>query len=114
MTKKSSSSSSEKVVKRKQDRRGKQNASGASSVVRIERLNEKIEDLKNRNMVLQVNCNLSEKELALVRVERDSARTQLKISEKTSAQRLLLIQHEVPNFAHYLLGGIFDRYRASL
>ena len=111
---KPSPSNGEKVVKQKRCRKGQKNSQGTSPKVREERLNEKIQDLKNRNMVLQENLNLSEKELALVRVERDSARTQLKISEKTSAQRFLLILHEVPNFARSLLGGYFDRYRASL
>ena len=80
----------------------------------MERLNVKIEDLKFYNSVLQENYDLATRQLAREVSERDSARTQLKISEKTSAQRLLLIQHEVPNFARSLLGGIFDRYRASL
>ena len=74
----------------------------------------KIEDLKIYNSVLQENYDLATRQLARVLAERDSARTQLKISEKTSAQRLLLIQVEVPNFSRVVLNGTFDVYRASL
>ena len=64
--------------------------------------------------MLQENYDLVTRQLAQEVSERDSARTQLKISEKTSAQRLLLIQREVPNFSRAVLNGTFDVYRASL
>ena len=74
----------------------------------------KIEDLKFLNSVLQENYDLATRQLAREVSERDSARTQLKISEKTSAQRLLLIQREVPHFPRAVLNGTFGVYRASL
>ena len=80
----------------------------------MERLNVEIEGLTIDNRVLRENYDLATQELALVLAERDNARTQLKISEKTSAQRLRLIQREVPNFSRAVLNGTFDVYRASL
>ena len=80
----------------------------------MERLNEKFEGLTYDKGLLQENYALATRQLARVFVERDSARTQLKISEKTSAHRLLLIQREVPEFARSVLKGTFDCYRASL
>ena len=111
---KHSSSNGEKVVKQKRCRKAQTSAQGTSHKVRKERLNVKTEGLKIDNGVLQTNLDLAKQELALVLAERDSARTQLKISEKTSAQRLLLIQREVPTFTRSILNGTFDCYRASL
>ena len=80
----------------------------------MDRLKEKIEGLTYDKGLLQENYALATLQLARVLAERDIARTQLKISEETSAHRLLLIQREVPNFARSLLKGTFDCYRASL
>ena len=80
----------------------------------MERLKVKIEDAKFYNSVLQKNYDLATQQLVRLVSERDSARTQLKISEKTSAQRLLLIQREVPNLSRAVLNRSFDVYRASL
>ena len=114
MAKKSSSSNGETVVKQKRCRKGTKNCQGTSPKVRMERLNEKIEGLTYDKGLLQENYALATRQLARVLAERDSARTQLKISEKTSAHRLLLIQREVPDFARSVLKGTFDCYRASL
>ena len=80
----------------------------------MERLKDKIEGLTIDKAVLQENYNLATRELARVLAERDSARTQLRQSEKTSADRLRLIQNEVPDFARSLLTGTFDCYDAGL
>ena len=80
----------------------------------MDRLREKIEALTYANGQMQEKHAAATSHLLEVLAERDSARTQLKISEKTSAQRLLLIQREVPNYARSFLNGTFDWYRASL
>ena len=82
--------------------------------MRLDRLNVKIEDLKVLNNMWKGNYETSARQLARVLAERDSARTQLQISEKTSAQRLLLIQREVPKFSRAVRTGTFDYYRANL
>ena len=114
MAKKSSSSNGENVVKPKRCRKGQKTCQGTSPRVRIERQNVKIEDLEVLNKMWKENYETSSRQLARVLAERDSARTQLQISEKTSAQRLRLIQREVPNFPRSVLKGTFDRYRANL
>jgi hypothetical protein len=73
-----------------------------------------IKDLTFHQEVLQLNYNNQTTELKKVLAERDSARTQLKISEKTAEQRLTLIKREVPNFVRGVLKGNFDCYRANL
>ena len=83
-------------------------------MVRMVRMNVELEDAKFYNSVLQENYDLETQQLVGLVSERDSARTQLKISEKTSAQRLLLIQREVPNFSRDVRKETFDHYRASL
>ena len=80
----------------------------------MDRLKEKIEGLTYDKGLLQENYALATLQLARVLAERDIARTQLKISEETSANRLLLIHVEVPNFPRDFLKGTFDGYRASL
>ena len=111
---KPSSSNGEKVVKQKRCRQGQKKSQGISPKVRMERLKDQIEGLTIDNSVLQENYNLATRQLARVLAERDSARTQLKISENTSAQRLLLIKNEVPDFSRSFLKGRYDCYTASL
>ena len=111
---KPSSSNGEKVVKQKRCRKGQKKSQGASQTVRKERLLFKIEGLTSHLAVLQENYDLATRQLARVFAERDSARTQLKISENTSAHRLLLIKNEVPNCSRSFLNGTFDCYTASL
>ena len=111
---KQSSSNGEKVVKQKRCRKGQKKSQGTSQTVRKERPLFKIEGLTSHLAVFQENYDLATRDLTRVLAERDTARTQLKISEKTSAQRLLLIQREVPNFSRYMLKGKFDSYKASL
>ena len=82
--------------------------------MRLDRLKVIIEDLDFRNEVLQTNYNTQTITLAKVVAERDNARSQLESSEKTSANRLTLIQREVPNFPRAVLKGTFDSYRANL
>lgn len=115
------SSNGEDGVNRKRDRTGEPKSQGTSPKVRMERLKDKIEGLTIDKAVLQENYNLADcartqlaRELARVLAERDSARTQLRQSEKTSADRLRLIQNEVPDFARSLLTGTFDCYDAGL
>lgn len=103
-----------KVVKQKRCRKNQKTCQGTSPKVRIDRLKEKIEHLTFDKEMLQNNFNTQTEQLANVLAERDSARTQLKISEKTSANRLTLIQPEVPNFPRAVLKGSFDSYRANL
>ena len=114
MAKKSSSSNGENVVKPKRCRKGQKTCQGTSPKVRIERQNVKIEDLKVLNKMWKENYETSSRQLARVLAERDSARTQLKISEKISAARLLLIKNEVPEFSRSFLKGRYDCYTASL
>ena len=114
MAKKSSSSNGEKVVQPKCCRKGQTNCQGTSPKVRMERLNVKIDGLTIDNAVLQENYDRATRQLTRVLAERDSARTQLKISENTSAHRLLLIKNEVPDFSRSFLKGRYDCYTASL
>ena len=116
MAKKSSSSNGENVVKPKRVRcrAGRPSASGTSQKVRQDRLKKKIEDLTVLNTCLGDTMQNTTCELAVMTAERDSARTQLQISEKTSAQRLLLIRNELPDFSRSFLKGVYDRYTASL
>ena len=111
---KPSPSNGEEVVKQKRCRKGQKKSQGTSPKVRMERLNVKIEGLTIDNAVLQENYDLATRQLTRVLAERDSARTQLKISENTSAHRLLLIKNEVPDFSRSFLNGTFDCYTASL
>jgi hypothetical protein len=108
------SSDGVKVVKPRRSRKEKKQCQGTSPKVRLDRLKQTIKDLTFHQEVLQLNYNNQTTELKKVLAERDSARTQLKISEKTSAQRLTLIQREVPNFVRGVLKGNFDCYRANL
>ena len=114
MPKKSSSSNGERVVKPKRCRAGRPSASGTSQKVRQDRLKKKIEDLTVLNTCLGDTMQNTTCELAVMTAERDSARTQLQISEKTSAQRLLLIRNELPDVSRSFLKGVYDRYTASL
>ena len=107
------SAGKEKVVKPKRSRKEKKQCQGTSPKVRLDRLKETIKDLTIDQEVLQLNYNKTT-ELKKVLAERDSARTQLKISEKTAENRLTLIQCEVPNFVRGVLKGNFDRYRANV
>ena len=114
MAKKSFPSNGDKVVKPKLCRKGQTNFSGTSHAVRMEGMKVKPEDAKSYNSVMQEKYDLATQQLRGLVSEGDSARTQLKISEKTSAERLLLIQREVPNLSRAVLKGTFDHYRASL
>ena len=108
------SSDGVKVVKPKRSRKEKKQCQGTSPKVRLDRLKQTIKDLTFHQEVLQLNYNNQTTELYKVLAERDSARTQLKISEKTAEHRLTLIQREVPNFVRGVLKGNFDRYKANL
>ena len=108
------SAGKEKVVKPKRNRKEKKQCQGTSPKVRLDRLKETIKDLTIDQEVLQLNYNNQTTELKKVLAERDSGRTQLKISEKTAENRLTLIQCEVPNFVRGVLKGNFDRYRANV
>ena len=108
------SSDGVKVVKPRRSRKEKKQCQGTSPKVRLDRLKQTIKDLTFHQEVLQLNYNNQTTELKKVLAERDSARTQLKISEKTAEQRLTLIKREVPNFVRGVLKGNFDRYKANL
>ena len=108
------SSDGVKVVKPKRCRKNQTQCQGTSPKVRIDRLKAKIEDLNFRNEVLQTNYNKQTEVLVKVVQEREDARSLLKISEKTSLNRLVLIQSEIPNFPRAVLKGTFDSYRANL
>ena len=115
MPKKSSSSNVEQVVKPKRCRKGKTNAQGTSPKVRINRLKVKLEDEKVLKNMWQTNYGTLALELKRVFAERDTARAQLKLTEKTSAARLALIKTEVPDFADSFFKGRYDcYYEASL
>ena len=114
MAKTSPSSNGENVVKPKRCRAGRPSASGTSQKVRQDRLKKKIEDLTVLNTCLGDTMQNTTCELAVMTAERDSARTQLKISQQISEARLLMIKNEVPDFTRHFLKGSFDRYRASL
>ena len=114
MAKTSPPSNGENVVKPKRCRAGRPSASGTSQKVRQDRLKKKIEDLTVLNTCLGDTMQNTTCELAVMTAERDSARTQLQISEKTSAQRLLLIRNELPDVSRSFLKGVYDRYTASL
>ena len=102
------------VVKPKRCRKNMKQCQGTSPKVRMDRLKAKIEDLKHSNKVLQTNYNKQTEVLVKVVQEREDARSLLKISEKTSLNRLVLIQSEIPNFPRAVLKGTFDSYRANL
>ena len=87
---------------------------GTSPKVRMDRLRAKIEDLNHRNEVLQVNYNKQTEMMAKEVAVRDTLINLLKVSEKTSKNRLHLIQKEVPNFPRARSRGTFDSYRANL
>ena len=87
---------------------------GTSPKVRMDRLKAKIEDLKHSNKVLQMNYNTQTEEMAKEAGVRETLITLLKTSEKTSTNRLNLIQKEVPFYPRALKSGAFDRYRANL
>ena len=115
MPKKSSSSNVEQVVKPKRCRKGKKNAQGTSCKVRIDRVKVKLEDEKVLKNMWQTNYETLALELKRVFAERDTARAQLKLTEKTSAARLALIKTEVPDFADSFFKGRYDcYYEASL
>ena len=114
MAKTSPSSNGENVVKPKPSRAGQKSAQGTSPKVREDRLKKKIEDLTVLNKCLGDTMQNTTCELAVMTAERDSARTQLKISQQISEARLLMIKNEVPDFSRHFLKGSFDRYRASL
>ena len=80
----------------------------------MDRLKDIIKDLTFDQEILHTDYNNQTAKLTKVLAERDSARTQLKISEKTAEHRLTLIQREVPNFVRGVLKGNFDCYRANL
>ena len=116
-----SASNGEVRVPLKKDRTNYKNkGQGTSPKVRIDRLKVTIEHLTFEKATLQEKYNDADsarknlaRELARVLEERDSARTELRQSEKTSAHRLLLIKNEVPDFASSLLSGTFDCYDAA-
>ena len=82
--------------------------------MRKQRLLTEIEELTKDNAVLQAKYELAVRQGAVVLAERDTARYELKVSENTSAHRLLLIKNEVPHFSKKILQGAFDCYSATL
>ena len=102
------------LKKTRPSRAGKKAAQGTSHVVRKQRLLDKIAAVMYENEVLQAQCDLYGKQKAVALAERECARYDLKVSENTSAHRLLLIRNEVPDFSVKLLQGAFDCYSAVL
>ena len=102
------------VVKPKRCRKNMKQCQGTSPKVRMDRLKAKIEDLKHRNEVLQMNYNKQTEMMAKEVAVRDTLVDLLKVSDTTSTNRLNLIHKEVPYYPRAVLSGAFDRYRANL
>ena len=100
--------------KTRPSRAGKKSAQGTSHVVRKQRLLAKIAALMHENEVLQTQYDLAVQEKLEALARAQVARYDLKVSENTSAHRLLLIKNEVPEFSVQLLQGAFDCYSAVL
>jgi len=110
MPPKSSSSNGEGVVKPKLCRTGQTKTQGASPKVRVDKVKTELRDEKVLKNMWQTNYETLALELKRVFAERDAARAQLKLTEKTSAARLVVIKNEVPNFAASCFKGRFDCY----
>ena len=105
-----SSEDGQNVVKPKRCRAGKKNAQGTTPTVRRQRLLTRIVGLTKDNAVLHAEYDLAVRQGAVVAAERDSARYVLKVSENTSAHRLLLIKNVVPHCSRKALQSEFECY----
>ena len=93
------------VVKPKRCRTGKKE---------MQKLLTTIEGLTKHNAVLHAKYDIAVHQGAVALAERDVARCELRVSENTSAHRLLLIKNEVRHFSRKVLHGEFECYAAEL